>query len=43
LLERFKNPPIRARIKKDLAGDHPDWGKPLQVIAAAVRGYYLPA
>src|SRR6266566_4536997 len=25
LLERLKDPPIRARIKKDLAGDHPDW------------------
>ncbi len=25
LLERLKDPAIRARIKKDLAGDHPDW------------------
>ena len=25
LLERLKDPVIRARIKKDLAGDHPDW------------------
>ncbi len=25
LLERLKDPLIRARIKKDLAGDHPDW------------------
>jgi N-acyl-D-amino-acid deacylase len=25
LLERIKDPAIRARIKKELAGDHPDW------------------
>jgi len=25
LLERLKDPAIRARIKKELAGDHPDW------------------
>jgi N-acyl-D-aspartate/D-glutamate deacylase/D-alanyl-D-alanine dipeptidase len=25
LLERLKDPDVRARIKKDLAGDHPDW------------------
>jgi dihydroorotase/N-acyl-D-amino-acid deacylase len=25
LLERLKDPAIRARIKKDLASDHPDW------------------
>jgi len=25
LLERLNDPAIRARIKKDLAGDHPDW------------------
>ena len=25
LLERLKNPDVRARIKKDLSGDHPDW------------------
>jgi N-acyl-D-amino-acid deacylase len=25
LLERLKDPAVRARIKKDLAGDHPDW------------------
>jgi N-acyl-D-amino-acid deacylase len=25
LLERLKDPFVRARIKKDLAGDHPDW------------------
>ena len=25
LLERLKDPAIRSRIKKDLAGDHPDW------------------
>jgi N-acyl-D-amino-acid deacylase len=25
LLERLKDPAIRMRIKKDLAGDHPDW------------------
>src|SRR3989442_13976719 len=25
LLERLKDPGIRARIKRDLAGDHPDW------------------
>jgi N-acyl-D-amino-acid deacylase len=25
LLERLKDPAIRAGIKKDLAGDHPDW------------------
>jgi N-acyl-D-aspartate/D-glutamate deacylase len=25
LLERLKDPDIRTRIKKDLAGDHPDW------------------
>jgi N-acyl-D-amino-acid deacylase len=25
LLERLKDPVMRARIKKDLAGDHPDW------------------
>jgi len=25
LLERLKDPVIRARIKKDLSGDHPDW------------------
>ncbi len=25
LLERIKDPAIRARIKKDLAADHPDW------------------
>jgi N-acyl-D-amino-acid deacylase len=25
LLERLKDPAIRARIKKDLVGDHPDW------------------
>jgi len=25
LFERLKDPAIRARIKKDLAGDHPDW------------------
>jgi len=25
LLERLKDPAIRARIKKDLTGDHPDW------------------
>src|SRR5467141_1639915 len=25
LLERLKDPASRARIKKDLAGDHPDW------------------
>jgi len=25
LLERLKDPAIRARLKKDLAGDHPDW------------------
>jgi len=25
LLERLKDPAIRARTKKDLAGDHPDW------------------
>jgi N-acyl-D-amino-acid deacylase len=25
LLERIKQPEIRARIKKELAGDHPDW------------------
>jgi N-acyl-D-amino-acid deacylase len=25
LLERLKDPVIRARIKKDLAGDHPNW------------------
>jgi len=25
LLERLKDPVIRTRIKKDLAGDHPDW------------------
>src|SRR5438046_10755152 len=25
LLERLKDPAIRARVKKDLAGDHPDW------------------
>src|SRR5947207_14779271 len=27
LLERLKDPAIRARVKKDLAGDHPDWEK----------------
>jgi N-acyl-D-amino-acid deacylase len=25
LLTRLKDPTVRARIKKDLAGDHPDW------------------
>jgi N-acyl-D-aspartate/D-glutamate deacylase len=25
LLERLKDPVVRARIKKDLVGDHPDW------------------
>ena len=25
LLERLKDPAVRARIKRDLAGDHPDW------------------
>ena len=25
LLERLKDPAVRQRIKKDLAGDHPDW------------------
>jgi dihydroorotase/N-acyl-D-amino-acid deacylase len=25
LLERLKDPTIRTRVKKDLAGDHPDW------------------
>lgn len=25
LLERLKDPAVRARIKKDLSGDHPDW------------------
>jgi len=25
LLERLRDPAIRTRIKKDLAGDHPDW------------------
>ncbi|HEY6945414.1 MAG TPA: D-alanyl-D-alanine carboxypeptidase/D-alanyl-D-alanine-endopeptidase [Candidatus Acidoferrum sp.] len=25
LLERLKDPAIRARVKKELAGDHPDW------------------
>ena len=25
LLERLKEPAVRARIKKDLAGDHPNW------------------
>jgi N-acyl-D-amino-acid deacylase len=25
LLARLKDPEVRARIKKDLAGDHPDW------------------
>jgi N-acyl-D-amino-acid deacylase len=25
LLTRLKDPAVRARIKKDLAGDHPDW------------------
>jgi len=25
LLARLKDPAVRARIKKDLAGDHPDW------------------
>jgi dihydroorotase/N-acyl-D-amino-acid deacylase len=25
LLERLKDPAIRARVQKDLAGDHPDW------------------
>lgn len=25
LLERLKDPDVRLRIKKDLAGDHPDW------------------
>ena len=25
LLERLKDPAIRVRVKKDLAGDHPDW------------------
>ncbi len=25
LLDRLKDPTIRARIKKDLVGDHPDW------------------
>lgn len=25
LLERLQDPSVRARIKKDLAGDHPDW------------------
>jgi len=25
LLERLKDPAVRARIKKDLVGDHPDW------------------
>jgi len=25
LLERLKDPAVRARVKKDLAGDHPDW------------------
>jgi len=25
LLERLKDPVVRARIKKELAGDHPDW------------------
>ena len=25
LLERLKDPAVRARIKKDLTGDHPDW------------------
>jgi dihydroorotase/N-acyl-D-amino-acid deacylase len=25
LLERLKDPAVRARIKKELAGDHPDW------------------
>jgi dihydroorotase/N-acyl-D-amino-acid deacylase len=25
LLERLKDPAIRARVKKDLVGDHPDW------------------
>jgi N-acyl-D-aspartate/D-glutamate deacylase len=25
LLARLKNPEVRARIKKELAGDHPDW------------------
>src|SRR5467141_529764 len=25
LLERLKDPAVRARIQKDLAGDHPDW------------------
>ena len=25
LLERLKDPGVRARIKKEFAGDHPDW------------------
>jgi len=41
LFERLKDPAIRARIKKDLAGDHPDWENS-SMIAAALRGFSSP-
>jgi len=45
LLERLKDPAVRARIKKELAGDHPDWenlfydcgGAPGVLIASAEK------
>jgi N-acyl-D-amino-acid deacylase len=45
LLERLKDPTVRSRIKKELAGDHPDWenlfydcdGAPGVLIASAEK------
>jgi len=34
----LKDPAVRARIKKELAGDHPDW-KTSFTIAAALRAF----
>jgi len=41
MLERLKDTPIRAPLKKDLAGDPPRGGN-LFKIAAAVRGFSYP-
>src|SRR5260370_40312726 len=38
LLERLKDPAVRARIKKDLAGDHPAWENLFYDCVAAARG-----
>src|SRR5260370_3159309 len=43
LLERLKDPAVRARIKKDLAGDHPDWENLLYDCGGAAGGLIASA